>query len=180
MYYEDVNHDTREGARNLLGLINLKWICLLEYWNDILTHIDHVNILLQTKSQTIDMANKMINGLIEPMEYIRIDGFNKSLNRAENVAESLNIPFVLDEKWNRKIARKESFLKNISDEKPNTEENNLRIICLQSLDSILSSSRWRFKNMSIYIVLDFNFLTWNSLKTMASDTLKRCVDHLTL
>lgn len=90
-----LNHDTREGAQNLLGLINLKFICLLlEYWNDILTHIDHVNILLQT----IDIANKMINGLIESMEDIRIDGFNKSLNRAKNMAKSLNIPFVLDEK----------------------------------------------------------------------------------
>lgn len=59
-----LNHDTKEGAKNLLGLINLKPICLLEYWNDILTHIDHVNIMLQTKSQTIDIANKIINGLI--------------------------------------------------------------------------------------------------------------------
>lgn len=50
---------------------------------------------------------------------------------------------------------------------------------MQSLDSILSSLRWRFKKMSD-IVLDFNFLTGNTLKTMASDNLKRCVDDLTL
>lgn len=84
------------------------------------------------------------------------------------MAKSLNIPFVLDEKRKRKIPRKDPFLKNNSEAEPNTGEDNLRIICLQSFDSILSNLRWTFKKMSD-IVLDFNFLTGNFLKTMTSD-----------
>lgn len=66
-----LNHDTREGTNILICQINLKFICLINFWNDVVTQIDHVNILLQSKNQTINIACNLINGLIRLVKEIR-------------------------------------------------------------------------------------------------------------
>lgn len=172
-----LNHDTREGAKYLIFQINLKFICLLNFWNDVLCQIDHVNILLQSKNQTIDVACNMINGLIRSMEDIRKNGFNNSLDKAKNMAECLNISSEFKDKRKRKISRKD--LCEADNEGIVTDENSLRIQCYQSLDSILTSLCWRFEKMS-EIIADFNFLTRNSLKVIPSKEIKRCVNDLAL
>lgn len=45
-----LNHDTRDCAKNLISQINLKLICLINFRNDVLSQIDHVNILVQSKN----------------------------------------------------------------------------------------------------------------------------------
>ncbi|XP_025193537.1 uncharacterized protein LOC112593375 [Melanaphis sacchari] len=172
-----LNHDTRDGAKNLICQINLKFICLINLWNDVLSQIDHVNILLQSKNQTIDVACSLINGLILSIEEIRKIGFNNSLDEAKRTAKCLNISSEFKDKRKRKIPRKDSC--EADDEGTVSDENNLRIQCFQSLDSILTSLRWRFEKMS-EIKSEFQFLTGNCLKIMPSDEIKRWVNDLAL
>lgn len=136
-----LNHDTRDGAKNLICQINLKFICLINFWNDVLSQIDHVNILLQSKNQTIDVACSLINGLIRSIEEIRKIGFNNSLEEAKRTAKYLNISSEFKDKRKRKIPRKDSCG---ADDEGTVSDNSLRILCFQSLDSILTSLRWRF------------------------------------
>ncbi|KAF0748586.1 zinc finger MYM-type protein 1-like [Aphis craccivora] len=57
----------------------------------VLNQIDYVNIALQTKNQTTDVAVKMLNGLIKSIQEIRENSFRKCLCEAKNMAKSLNI-----------------------------------------------------------------------------------------
>lgn len=86
-----LNSETKEGAKNLLYQINLKFLCLLNLWDLALNQIDLVNIGLQSKSQTIDVAVKMLNGLINSIQEIRENGYYESLSEAKITAKHLNI-----------------------------------------------------------------------------------------
>lgn len=55
------NIETISGANNLLVQINIKFICILHVWNDILIDIDKVNCSLQSKNMSIDCANIMLS-----------------------------------------------------------------------------------------------------------------------
>lgn len=75
----NMNYDTIDGCNKILRLIDLKFLCLLNIWNKILTHIDKINKSLQTKDITIDMASKMLNGLYDSIQEIRDNNFEDSL-----------------------------------------------------------------------------------------------------
>ncbi|CAI6357655.1 unnamed protein product [Macrosiphum euphorbiae] len=149
-----LNNDTKIGAKHLLYQVNLKFLCLLNLWYIVLNQIDYVNIALQTKNQTIDVAVKMLNGLIKSIQEIRENGFKKCLSEAKDMAKSLNIT-------------SEFTNKRTSVESKDTE-NKFRAQCYEALDSILSSLCWRFEKMS-QIASDFNFLSGNLLSTMESE-----------
>jgi len=160
-----LNNDTKIGAKHLLYQVNLKFLCLLNLWYIVLNQIDYVNIALQTKNQTIDVAVKMLNGLIKSIQEIRENGFQKCLSEAKDMAKSLNIT-------------SEFTNKRTSVESKDTE-NKFRAQCYEALDSILSSLCWRFEKMS-QIASDFNFLSGNLLSTMESEKIKLWVNDLAL
>ncbi|XP_050065150.1 uncharacterized protein LOC126554084 [Aphis gossypii] len=156
-----LNHDTREGAKNLIYQINLKFICLINFWNDVLSQI----------------LITLINGLIRSIEEIRKIEFENALDEAKNTAKCLNISSEFKDKRKRKIPRKDSC--EADDEGSISDDNNLRIQCFQSLDSIFTSLRWRFEKISEN-KSEYQFLTGNCLKIMSSDEIKRWVNDLTL
>ncbi|XP_050532948.1 uncharacterized protein LOC126900953 [Daktulosphaira vitifoliae] len=125
----------------------------------VLNQIDYVNIALQTKNQTIDVADKMLNGLIKSIQEIREEGFQKCLK--------LKIKPVSVEPTERENKSYES------------TESEFRAQCFEALDSILSSLCWRFEKMS-QIACDFSFLSGNSLSTMESENIKLWVNDLAL
>ncbi|XP_060846436.1 uncharacterized protein LOC132926113 [Rhopalosiphum padi] len=86
-----LNNDTKVGAKHLLYQINLKFVCLLNLLYLVLNQIDYVNIALQTKDQIIDVAVKIMNGLIKSIQEIRENSFQKGLCEAKDMAKSLNI-----------------------------------------------------------------------------------------
>jgi len=85
-----MNYDTNDGCNQILRLIDIKFLCLLNIWNKILTHIDKINKFLQTKDITIDMASKMLNGLYNSIQEIRDNNFE----------DSLKMQRILLSKWN--------------------------------------------------------------------------------
>jgi len=89
----------------------------------LLSQIDHVNILLQSKNQTIGVACSLINGLIRSIEDIRKIGFNNSLDEAKRTAKCLNISSELKDK--RKIPRKYSC--GADDEGTVSDDNSLKV-----------------------------------------------------
>lgn len=104
-----------------------------------MSQIDHVNILLQSRSQTIDVAYNMINGLIQSIEEIKKTGFNNSLDETNLMAECLNILSEFKDNRKHKIPTKD--LCEAVDEETVANGNSLRMQCFQLLHSILTSLR---------------------------------------
>ncbi|KAL4104550.1 hypothetical protein QTP88_019845 [Uroleucon formosanum] len=125
---------------------------------------------------TLDVACSLINGLIRSIEEIKKIGFNNLLDESKRTGKCLNISSEFKDKRKRKIPRKDT--RGADDEGTVSDDNSLRIQCFQSLDSILTSLRWRFEKLS-EIKSEFQFLTGNCL-IMPSDEIKRWVNDLAL
>jgi len=101
----NMNYDTIDGCNQILRLIDLKFLCLLNIWNKIPTHIDKTNESLQTKDITIDMASKMLNGLYDFIQEIRDNNFEDSLKNAKNTAIEMELSPEFLKKRRHKIKR---------------------------------------------------------------------------
>lgn len=123
-------------------------LCLLNLWCIVLNQIDYVNIALQTKNQTLDVAVKMLNGLIKSIQEIRENGFQKCLCEAKDMAKSLNISSEFTNKRKLITERTTVELKDRENKSYESTENKFRAQCFEALDSILSSLCWRFEKMS--------------------------------
>ncbi|KAL4089005.1 hypothetical protein QTP88_024083 [Uroleucon formosanum] len=173
----DFNKNTTTSAQQILKQINLKFLCLLHFWDSILGQIDKVNLSLQNQNQTIDVATKSLEGLIECIQNIRENGFENALNEAKKIAILINIP--TDFPTTRKIKRKKYDLESNETETNKSSETIVKLQCYQSLDSIITSLKWRFEKMS-NISLNFSFLSGRNLSTMGIDDIKKWSDDLAL
>ncbi|KAL4149384.1 hypothetical protein QTP88_003345 [Uroleucon formosanum] len=172
----DTRWSTKKQAQ-ILKQINLKFLCLLHFWDSILGQIDKVNLSLQNQNQTIDVATKSLEGLIECIQNIRENGFENALNEAKKIAILTNIP--TDFPTIRKIKRKKYDLESNETETNKSSETIVKLQCYQSLDSIITSLKWRFEKMS-NISLNFSFLSGRNLSTMGIDDIKKWSDDLAL
>ncbi|KAL4132547.1 hypothetical protein QTP88_009676 [Uroleucon formosanum] len=172
----DTRWSTKKQAQ-ILKQINLKFLCLLHFWDSILGQIDKVNLSLQNQNQTIDVATKSLEGLIECIQNIRENGFENALNEAKKIAILINIP--TDFPTTRKIKRKKYDLESNETETNKSSETIVKLQCYQSLDSIITSLKWRFEKMS-NISLNFSFLSGRNLSTMGIDDIKKWSDDLAL
>ncbi|KAL4084141.1 hypothetical protein QTP88_027976 [Uroleucon formosanum] len=173
----DFNKNTTTSAQQILKQINLKFLCLLHFWDSILGQIDKVNLSLQNQNQTIDVATKSLEGLIECIQNIRENGFENALNEAKKIAILINIP--TDFPTTRKIKRKKYDLESNETGTNKSSETIVKLQCYQSLDSIITSLKWRFEKMS-NISLNFSFLSGRNLSTMGIDDIKKWSDDLAL
>ncbi|KAL4089763.1 hypothetical protein QTP88_024734 [Uroleucon formosanum] len=145
--------------------------------DSILGQIDKVNLSLQNQNQTIDVATKSLEGLIECIQNIRENGFENALNEAKKIAILINI--ATDFPTTRKIKRKKYDLESNETETNKSSETIVKLQCYQSLDSIITSLKWRFEKMS-NISLNFSFLSGRNLSTMGIDDIKKWSDDLAL
>jgi len=86
---------------------------------------------LQTKNQTIDIAVKMLNGLIKSIQEIRENSFQKCLCEAKDMAKSLNISSEFTNKHKlitdrTTVKSKEEKIKVMNLQKINLELNALK------------------------------------------------------
>ncbi|KAL4083799.1 hypothetical protein QTP88_029117 [Uroleucon formosanum] len=139
--------------------------------------IDKVNLSLQNQNQTIDVATKSLEGLIECIQNIRENGFENAFNKAKKIAILINIP--TDFLTIRKIKRKKYDLESNETETNKSSETIVKLQCYQSLDSIITSLKWRFKKM-YNISSNFSFLSGRNLSTMGIDDIKTWSDDLLL
>jgi hypothetical protein len=153
---KDFNKNTTTFAQQILKQIDLKFLCLLHFWDSILGQIDKENLSLQNQNQTIDVATKSLEGLIKCIQNIRGNGLENSLNEAKKIALLINIP--TDYPTTRKIKRKKYDLESDETETNKSIETIVKLQCYQSLDSIITSLKWRFKKMS-NISSNFSFLS---------------------
>jgi len=173
----EYNKDTTKGAQDILKQINLKFLCLLQFWDFILGQIDKVNLSLQYQNQTIDVATKMLEGLIECIQNIRNSGFENSINEAKKLAIIINIPSDFPAK--RKIKFKGYEFQTNEEEMLNTTETQIKLQCFQSLDSIITNLKWRFEKLSD-ISTNFGFLSGPKLSIMENDDIRKWSDDLAL
>jgi len=153
---KDFNKNTTTSAQHILKQINFKFLCLLHFWNSILGQIDKVNLSLQNQNQTIDVATKSLEGLIKCIQNIRENGFENASNEAKKIALLINIP--TDFPTTRKIKCKVYDLESNETETNETSETNVKLQYYESLDSIITSLKWRFEKLS-NISLNFSFLS---------------------
>jgi len=158
--------NTSTSAQHILKQINVKFLCLLHFWDSILGQIDRVKLSLQNQNQSIDVATKSLQGLIECIQNIRDSGFENALNEAKKNALLINIP--TDFPTTRKIKRKINELELNERETSETSETIVKLQCYQSLDSIITSLKWRFEKLS-NISSNFSFLCGQNLLLSIDD-----------
>ncbi|KAL5237496.1 hypothetical protein ACI65C_004906 [Semiaphis heraclei] len=174
---KDFNKNTSASAQHILKQINFKFLCLLHFWDSILGQIDKVNLSLQNQNQSIDVATKSLEGLIECIQNIQDSGFENALNEAKKNALLINIP--TDFPTTRKIKRKINDLELNETKTNETSETIVKLQCYQSLDSIITSLKWRFEKLS-NISSNFSFLCGRNLSSMEIDDIKKWSDDLAL
>ncbi|KAL4153192.1 hypothetical protein QTP88_001025 [Uroleucon formosanum] len=72
-------------AKSLLLFIDCEFICLLSFWNAILSSIDRVNVCLQSKSLTINKTANLIKGLINEITDLRNNRLETLFQSAEDL-----------------------------------------------------------------------------------------------
>jgi len=173
----NINYNTIDGCNQILRLIDLKFLCLLNIWNKILTHIDKTNKSLQTKDIKIDMASKMLNGFYDSIQEIRDNNFEDSLKNAKNTAIEMELSPEFLEKRRHKIKRMNG--EEAIDDDATSIHDKIKNDFYMAVDSILSSLKWRFKRMTI-LSNDFEFLCGSKLSSMDFDEIKKWTNDLAI
>ena len=70
------------NAKELIIQINFSFLCLLDFWCQILSLMDQENKLLQTKNFSIDIVAKKMKGLKAPIQNLRVDGVDNIIKDA--------------------------------------------------------------------------------------------------
>uniref|UniRef100_A0A2S2QTP2 Zinc finger MYM-type protein 1 n=1 Tax=Sipha flava TaxID=143950 RepID=A0A2S2QTP2_9HEMI len=172
------NTETISGAKILLEQINVKFICLLHVWKDILVNIDKVNCSLQSKNISIDCANIMLKGLLTIMKQMRDTGIKNYVKISTNLAVKLEIEPNFPEKRKRKKKRMTSDLAEDGGQLL-TPVEELEIEFKAVFDSIIVQLNWRYDRMTD-IVSDFEFLSGNFLYNQLDDQIKKYVADLAI
>jgi hypothetical protein len=164
-----MNAETVFGANQLVKQIDFSFLCLLDFWCQILSLIDRENNALQSKNISIDMASRKIQGLVASIQNLRDIGISGVLKAAATTAEQIGIESDFPTKRRKKV-KLMSLYEGKDDFNP-TPEKEFEMQCNIVFDSIITQMQWRFESMS-KVSSDFDFLTGNSLSTSSVDQLK--------
>ncbi|CAG9820695.1 unnamed protein product [Phaedon cochleariae] len=108
----DYNAETVATAKSIMGLIDYKFICTLQIWDQVLESVDRVNVALQSKTIAIDKASELIKGLIRQIQNIR-ETIDNVFEKAEKVCVECEIEDYFPEKRKKRVKRQD--LGEISD-----------------------------------------------------------------
>lgn len=169
------SEDTVSGAKNFLNVLSkFNFIILLVFWSELLEKINKINLLLQKKDITVDIASRHIKGLLEEIKNSRNDCFEKSEKLAKDICLGCDVPAEYQEVRKRKIKKMPGELSSDSNVTPDV---NLRRILYQVIDSISFELNNRYTNLN-EISSDFEFLDGASLSKLDINTLKSYIKDL--
>lgn len=172
------NYETISGAKILLEQINVKFLCLLHVWKDILVNVDKVNCSLQLKNISINCANIMLKGLLTIMKQMRDTGIKNYVKISMNLAVEFEIEPNFPEKRKKKKKRMTS---ELAEDEGHllTSVEELEIELNAVFDSIIVQLNWRYDRMTD-IVSDFEFLSGFFLYNQLDDQIKKCAADLAI
>ncbi|XP_065665018.1 uncharacterized protein LOC101236624 [Hydra vulgaris] len=154
----------------------ISFLCLLDFWCQILSLIDRENKLLQYKNISIDIAAKKMKGLKASIQNLRDVGVDNIIKAAAETAIQIGIEGDFPMKRKRKV--KQMALYEAEDDFCRlSPETDFRSQCNLVFESILTQIEWRFEAMSA-VSSDFDFLSGHSLSKSSVDELKTKAKNL--
>ena len=90
-----------QGADDIINQINFNFICHLVMWDKILNLINKVSMSLQAENMTIDVAEKLLAGLIASFNDLRQKETDHVFREATKIAVNLDLEPTLPEKRSR-------------------------------------------------------------------------------
>ena len=85
-------------AESLILQIDYRFICLLVFWNDVLSNLDCVNLSFQSKTISVDLTNS----LLKMLQNVRKTQLEDVLARSTLTAQDMEIRTEFSEKINIK------------------------------------------------------------------------------
>ncbi|XP_058783350.1 uncharacterized protein LOC131658031 [Vicia villosa] len=171
-----IRSEAKSLATNELG--DFEFLMAINIWFEILSTINVVSKLLQSRDMVIDVAMKKITGLISFFKEYREIGFKNALNYATEIAFELNIDLVFPQR--RVIRRKRQFDENLNAPQVElSEDESFRVnYFLYLVDQTIVSLNMRFEQYQQYESV-FGFLfTSQILQSLDDATLESCCSHL--
>ena len=170
-----IRSEAKSLATNELG--DFEFLISIIIWFEILSAINLVSKLLQSKDMLIDAAMEKIKGLISFFEKYRETGFYDALNSAKEIAIEMNIDPIFPQRCT--IRRKRQFDENLNT--PSIElsgEESFRInYFFYLVDQAIVSLTKRFEQYEEYENI-FGFLfTSDKLQSLDNTCLKSCCSH---
>ncbi|XP_058741287.1 uncharacterized protein LOC131613655 [Vicia villosa] len=170
-----IRSEAKSLATNELG--DFEFLMAIIIWFEILSTINVVSKLLQSRDMVIDVAMKKITGLISLFKEYREIGFKNAMNYATEIAFELNIDPVFSQR--RVIRRKRQFDENLNAPPVElSEEESFRVnYFLYLVDQAVVSLNKRFEQYQQYESV-FGFLfTSQNLQSLDDATLESCCSH---
>ncbi|KAL4126320.1 hypothetical protein QTP88_010542 [Uroleucon formosanum] len=169
---------TKSEAQSLVTneLESYEFILSLIIWYEILVEVNTVSKTLQNINIHLDKCSNLLNGLIQFLKSFRMNGFESSKIKANEISDVLNIDKTFKKKRIRKT--KKQFDYENSDEINDDPENNFRTFYFNVIaDGAISSFSQRFNQFQIYNN-NFSFLynIGKLSKVTNDDLMKNCLD----
>jgi hypothetical protein len=171
-----ISSEAKSLATNELG--DFEFLMAIIIWFEILSAINLVSKLLQSRDILIDDAMEKIKGLISFFKEYRETGFNKALEYATEISIELNIDPVFPKK--RVIHRKRQFDENLNTPSVElAEQESFRVnYFLYIVDQAGVSLTKRFEQYQKYESV-FGFLfTSQNLQSLDNASLDSCCSNL--
>ncbi|KAL4098653.1 hypothetical protein QTP88_023213 [Uroleucon formosanum] len=164
-------------TKSLLLFIDYEFICLLSFWNAILSSIDRVNVCLQSKSLTIKKAANLIKGLINEITDLRNNRLQTLFQSAEELTKKMGIATVFPQK---RIKRVKLLDLEESTDDWNTNSKKSCIINLKNVCDVLTTNmKWRFEKLN-QVSSDIGFLNGADLVETDSNYLIKATADLAI
>ncbi len=170
----DSSPESISGATALMHQIDFHFICRLVMWDEILNLIDKVNKSLQKVNITLDVAEKMLEGLLTSFKELRIRESAHVFFKATEMAENLGIEAQFASKRRRYKKRQFSYEGRGDILSPEAEFNKQ---FLHVIDSVIMEITDRYDALK-EINSFFSFLNGRQLLNLDNDNLKARVDVL--
>ncbi|XP_065650383.1 zinc finger MYM-type protein 1-like [Hydra vulgaris] len=170
------NAVTVSSAKELLIQIDFSFLCLLDFWCQILSLIDRENKLLQSKTISIDIVAKKMKGLKASIQNLRDVEVDNIIKDATEKANQSGIDGCFPIKRKCKVKRM-ALYEAEEDSHLLTAKTEFGYQCNLVFDSIVTQIEWQFEAMSA-VSSDFDFLSGHSLSKSSVDELKKKAANL--
>ena len=167
----------RDAKSSLLDIMDFEFLFGMVIWYNILSAINRVSKMLQSKDIDIDATISHLKALISFFETYRETGFKSDKIIVKEIVVQIKIEPTFCEK--RIIYRKKQFDENASEEITHSAEESYRVnYFLYIVDQAISSLNSRFEQFQKYEDI-FGFLfDLHKLHITDDDCLKPCCDKL--
>ena len=169
---------TFRDAKSLLSdIMDFEFLFGMVIWYNILSVINRVSKMLQSKDIVIDTAISHLKALISFFETCRETGFESDKIIAKEIAAHMKIEPTFCEK--RIIYKKKQFDENASEEITHSAEESYRVdYFLYIVDQAISSLNSRFEQFQKYEDIFYFLFDLHKLHIADDDCLKSCCDKL--